>query len=375
MSQLGLETPPEERTRRRRRGRGRSALAVLVALLLVVGVIGGALYLGASLLGARLNSPAADYEGTGSGSVQVEVEPGQTATNIAATLQAAGVVRSVEAFVEVAAEDARSTGIQPGFYALREEMSARSALDLLLDPASRLETTVAVPEGSRLSEIVALVAKNTRFTKKSLRAALGEGKAKGRSEGKALGLPPYAGGKPEGYLFPATYTVDPGTSEEELAAAMVARFAQAAEALELEAKARRLGVTPGEAVVIASLVEGEARLDKDYAKVARVVYNRLAEGMALQFDSTVNYALGADKERVRQDDLEVDSPYNTYLHTGLPPGPINSPGEAALEAALAPAEGDWLYFVTVDLEKGTTKFATSYDEFLELKAELAANRE
>jgi UPF0755 protein len=370
MSQLGLDTPTEERTRRRRRRGGwRSALAVLIALMVIVGGLGGALYVGASFLGSRLNSPAADYEGTGSGTVQVEVEPGETATDIAATLQEAGVVRSAEAFAEVAADDDRSVGIQPGFYALREEMSARSALDLLLEPASRLETNVAVPEGSRLSEIVTLVAQNTRFTKKAVTEALGKG-----GNNKALGLPPYAGGDPEGYLFPATYPVDPGTSEEELAAAMVARFTQAADGLELEERARRLGITPGEAVVIASLVEGEARLDKDYAKVARVVYNRLEADMALQFDSTVNYALDADKERVRQDDLEVDSPYNTYLHTGLPPGPINSPGEAAMEAALSPAEGDWLYFVTVDLEKGTTKFATSYDEFLELKRELAANR-
>lgn len=367
MSQLGLDTPTEERTRRRRRRGGwRSALAVLIALTVIVGGLGGALYVGASFLGSRLNSPAADYEGTGSGTVQVEVEPGQTATDIAATLHEAGVVRSAEAFAEVASEDDRSIGIQPGFYALREEMSARSALDLLLEPTSRLETNVAVPEGSRLSEIVTLVAKDTRFTKKGVTEAL--------DKGKALGLPPYAGGDPEGYLFPATYSVDPGTSEEELAAAMVARFTEAAEGLKLEDRARRLGITPGEAVVIASLVEGEARLEPDYAKVARVVYNRLEAGMALQFDSTVNYALDADKERVRQDDLEVDSPYNTYLHTGLPPGPINSPGAAALEAALSPAAGDWLYFVTVDLEKGTTKFATSYDEFLELKRELAANR-
>ncbi len=132
--------------------------------------------------------------------------------------------------------------------------------------------------------------------------------------------------------------------------------------------------SPEEIVIIASLVEAEARLPEDFGKVARVVYNRLEQGMPLQFDSTVNYALKADKEIVTYEDLGADSPYNTYKNTGLPPAPINSPGLAAMTAAVNPTEGDWLYFVTTDPEKGTTKFTGDYDEFLRFKDELKSNQ-
>src|SRR4029079_16172244 len=111
-----------------------------------------------------------------------------------------------------------------------------------------------------------------------------------------------------------------------------------------------------EIVIIASLVEAEARNSADFGKVARVVYNRLEQGMPLQFDSTVNYALKADKEIVTYEDLGADSPYNTYKNTGLPTAPLNSPGGAAMTAAVNPTDGDWLYFVTTDPEAGTTKF-------------------
>ncbi|MGH9004636.1 MAG: endolytic transglycosylase MltG, partial [Acidimicrobiia bacterium] len=229
----------------------------------------------------------------------------------------------------------------------------------------KVQGRVVVPEGSRLAEVVGIIARSSDIPRKEVVAALGDD--------AAIGLPPYAEGHPEGYLFPATYVVDPGTTASSLVRQMVGRFHQAAEGVGLESRGKALGVTPAEAVVVASLVEGEARHAEDFGKVARVVYNRLDEGMRLQFDSTINYALDADKTTVSLQDLEANSPYNTYRHTGLPPGPISSPGEAALEAALDPPKGDWLYFVTVD-DAGTTKFTSDYQEFLRFKEELNRNR-
>jgi UPF0755 protein len=141
-----------------------------------------------------------------------------------------------------------------------------------------------------------------------------------------------------------------------------------------QAGVTRTNRTPEEIVTIASLVEAEARNPDDYGKVARVVYNRLQQGMPLQFDSTVNYALHADKTIVTYQDLGVNSPYNTYKHTGLPPAPINSPGLAAMTAAVNPTPGNWLYFVTVDPQAGTTKFTNSYQEFLKFRNELKSNQ-
>ena len=165
----------------------------------------------------------------------------------------------------------------------------------------------------------------------------------------------------------------PGTREPigpDVLTQLFTAYATAAEKAGVERTKR----TPEEIVIIASLVEAEARNAEDFGKVARVVYNRLEQGMPLQFDSTVNYALKADKQIVTYEDLSANSPYNTYKHTGLPPAPINSPGLAAMTAAVNPTPGDWLYFVTTDPEKGTTKFTGDYQEFLRFKDELKSNQ-
>jgi UPF0755 protein len=186
----------------------------------------------------------------------------------------------------------------------------------------------------------------------------------------ALGLPPYANGHLEGFLFPATYDIEPGTSAVDVLRTLVQEFTVRAERLQLEERARALHVTPYQALTIASLVEGETGQASDRGKVARVVYNRLAVPMKLQFDSTVKYAYGLRgivKTRLLYRDLDLASPYNTYRVAGLPPTPINSPGEAALEAALDPTPGPWRYFVVID-KQGHSAFATTPDEFAALKA-------
>ena len=349
----------DERPPRRRGG----STGVVVALVVLLAIGGGAVFGGRALLSRiSFGGSAADYEGQGTGEVRVQVERGATAAAIAETLHRAGVVASAAAFRDAARDDERSLRIQPGWYRLRLKMQAKLALELLLDPKARLRSRVTIPEGLTVDQTLQRVAKNVDgVTLTTLREA-----AKNPA---ALGLPPYANDRLEGFLFPATYDFEPGTSAVEVLTTMVRQFEVRAERLELEQRARALGITSYQALIIASLVEGETGQESERGKVARVVYNRLKQPMRLQFDSTVKYAYllrGETKTRLFYRDLEIDSPYNTYRIDGLPPAPINSPGEAALTAAVEPTPGPWLYFVVID-KQGRSAFATTAEEFARLK--------
>jgi len=360
------EATRSPRRRRRKRHNRKGAAAVVISLVLVLAVVGGGAALvfglGSKVKDALSTSNAPDYPGPGQGEVLIEVLPGQTASDVGRTLEKNDVIKSTQAFFEVANANPESASLQPGFYALARKMSASDALDTLLDPSARVQARVTLPEGLRLDETLGKLAEGTDLPPKDLRAAL--------KDAGELGLPDYAEGNPEGFLYPATYEVPPDSDARSVLEQLFGAYAAAAE----ESGVERTQRDPEEIVIIASLVEAEARLPEDFGKVARVVYNRLEQGMPLQFDSTVNYALDADKEIVTYEDLGEDSPYNTYQNTGLPPAPINSPGKAAMVAAVNPTEGDWLYFVTTDPEAGTTKFTGDYDEFLRFKDELKSNQ-
>jgi UPF0755 protein len=185
---------------------------------------------------------------------------------------------------------------------------------------------------------------------------------------KKLGLPAYANGSAEGFLFPATYSFDPGTSAASMLRQMVERYKQAARDTGLVSDGAALGYTPREALTVASLVQAEVAV-RDFGKASRVIVNRLAADMPLQFDSTVNYALHSDDLTLDKTQLGVDSPYNTYANTGLPPGPINSPGEDAMRAAVNPPQGDWIYFVAVAPGSDASRFTSDYNQFLQWKRE------
>ncbi len=343
--------------------RGRVRKGRVVALLLIVALVLG--LGGFAVIAAlqKLTGGPADFAGAGTGSVTIEVHDGDTASDIATTLYDTGVVASEAAFVDAAVNDDRSLGIQPGFYQLRKNMSGKQALELILDPASRVQTTVTVPEGLRLDQTVDRLVAETDLPRTDFTTVLGHP--------EQLGLPSYAEGNPEGYLFPATYTFDPNESAKGILKTMVDRFKTAASDLHLVARSGDAGLTPGEVVTVGSLVQAEVS-EADFGKASRVIVNRLAAGMPLQFDSTVNYALNSDDLTLTNDQLGVDSPYNTYQNTGLPPGPINSPGEAAMEAALAPPAGDWLYFVALKPGSNVTRFTADYNEFLQFKNDFYA---
>jgi UPF0755 protein len=374
MSEISPETAPHPvPTRSTRAGgrRKRRRVSGCIPVLLVLAVVGGLLYFGVmwgrDFIEEQFGDPE-DYAGPGKGSVTFEVHQGDSIGDMGRNLEQAGVIASVEAFTDAASGNPDATGIQPGFYQLRKEMKAADALDILTDPSQILTTRVTVPEGLRVVDILDLMVKNTDFKRAQFEKAL--------DHPAKLGLPDYAGGNAEGYLFPATYGFGPDATPTTMLTAMVDRWKQAAEEADLEGAAERLGYTPHELMTVASLVEAEGRGD-DMPKIARVIYNRLENsGTAgttgrLQLDATVNYAHGRDiGARTTSEDRLIDSPYNTYQVVGLPPGPIESPGDAAMQAAANPADGDWYYYVTVNLKTGETKFAETPEEHAQNVQEL-----
>jgi UPF0755 protein len=345
--------------RGRRRQRRRSGVRGCLPFLVVLAVLAAAAWFGGTYALDRLESAFAgppDYPGPGTGEVTIEVESGATSTAIGRTLEEAGVVKSVEAFTDAARKNPdQSRSIQVGFYTLKKRMKASDALEVLIDPDNLVQATVTVPEGARVADIVDSIVKNTDIPRRAVDQAL---KRPG-----AIGLPPEADGNPEGYLYPATYTVPPKMTAVQLLSEMVEKTKQVEQQLDIAHGAARLGLSKEDVLIVASLLEHEANRKQDYPKVARVLYNRLEAGMPLQLDSTVRYVSGREGDVFTTDEERADeSLYNTYEHTGLPPGPIGSPGEATIRAALNPAQGDWLYFETVNLETGETAFASSYAE-------------
>lgn len=356
----------------RRRGRKRRSLPGCLAVLVALAVIVGGFYFvvtwGIDKIGDQFSS-AADYGGPGHGKVRFQVHPGDTATQIGRNLKAAGVVASVDAFIDAANANPDSASIQAGYFSLKKEMAAEDVVTILVDPSNLVKDTVTIPEGLRVVDTVAILAAKTKYSKADFEKVL--------KDPSQLGLPDYAEGNPEGYLFPATYDFGPDATPASMLTAMVDRWRQAADDADLEQAAADLGYTPQELMTVASLVQAEGRGD-DMPKIARVIYNRLEidpnpSAGFLQVDASVNYALGRSAVAVlTQEEIDsvADSPYNTYTQKGLPPAPIESPGDDAIAAAAHPADGPWFFYVTTNLRTGETKFTDSYEEFLRFKDEL-----
>ena len=344
---------------RRRRG----CLPVLLVLL----VLGAVAWFGGRFVYDEISdrlAPAPDYAGPGSGAVLYEVKDGDTSADIGRELKAKGVVKSVDAFNDAALGDDKSRNIQVGYYQLKKQMKAEDALAVLVDPENLIQNLVVVPEGARVRQVVDTIVDKTDISRKAVTAAL--------ANPKAIGLPAEAGGNPEGYLFPATYTVPPNQNAVGLIRQMVAKSVDVEESLDVAARAEKVNLTPEQVLTVASILEYEANTSEDYPKVARVLYNRLNQGMPLQLDSTVSYVSKRSGDVwTTADERANNSAYNTYANPGLPPGPIGSPGEETIEAALAPAKGDWLYFVP-DYEEDTTRFSETYREHLKWVNKLRA---
>lgn len=283
----------------------------------------------------------AEYSGTGTSAVVITIHAGETGEDVAKTLVAAGVTKSFSpTYREILRRNAE---FFPGQYQLKTEMSSATAIELLLTGGTRVETKVLIKEGWRASQIF-------KALSKTYGVALADFEAVTPSD---LGLPSSALNL-DGYLFPATYAFVPGQSALSMLKAMHQRMQQELSDLGVsESKAHRV-------LTLAALVQREGRSSSDFSKMARVFLNRIDIGMHLQSDATVSYGVNSSTVSTTAAQRANDNPWNTYLHAGLPAGPISAPGRAAIEAALNPAAGDWLYFCTVNLETGETEFNATY---------------
>ncbi|MGH3382446.1 MAG: endolytic transglycosylase MltG [Actinoallomurus sp.] len=354
------------RGRRRKKNRRGRRLAPILAVVFLIAVVGSGGYVGFTALSRFIHPP--DYSGQGTGAVTVQIQDGDSVRLMGRRLEAAKVVKSSGAFNKVAKNDPKATGIQPGYYRLRLHMAASAALALLLSPESRAGR-VTFPEGKRTVEVLKILAGKTHIPLKNFQRAA--------QNTKALGLPSYAHGRLEGYLYPFTYDPPPDATATQVLRTMVDQFKKVATEMDLEGEARRVHMSPHDVVTIASMVQAESGTSEDMPKIARVIDNRLHNPQPwmhkLQLDSTVMYALGKYGIVASGTDVKSTSPYNTYVHDGLPPGPISNPGEEALKAALNPAKGNWIYFVTTDPARHITKFTNSPAEFSKFRQELQQN--
>ena len=352
--------PRRQRRRRRKRSRFGSFVAVVASLAVIGAVLGGIYYGGRAVLDGidGVFGEAEDFPGPGTGEVPVTIEDGATIRAMGATLVEAGVVASQDAFIAAADQNADSRSIQPGNYVLRSEMRAVDAVAALVSGEGGQR--VSLPEGYRVRQTVERLAEASGFSAEELQAAV-----------DAATLPDYAEGQTEGFLFPAQYNVGGETTPDTLIANMIARFDEAATSVNLVEGAAALDLTPLQAVTVASIVQREVSREEDMPLVAEVIYNRMsgactANGVPegrLQMDSTVHYAVDDYSSVYTTSEMrQIDSPYNTYRVSGLPPGPIASPGEAALAAALSPTSEGNCYFVAVNLETGETAFGVTAED-------------
>ncbi|MCW2619605.1 MAG: hypothetical protein JWR28_2754 [Modestobacter sp.] len=329
--------------RRKRRG----PITVVLSLLVLIALVAG-LAIGGLALWRTINPTAADYTGSGTGSVDVKVDQGDSLRTIAGTLAGADVIASTGPFEDAAKANPAATGIQPGIYTMRLQMSGKAALDLLLDPATRQVSKVTIPEGLTEVQVLQRLADQTGVPLEQWQAAA--------ADPVAIGLPSYANGLVEGFLFPATYDITPDQTPVDVLRQMVDGTDRVLNDLQVPVEQRLSVLTE------ASIVQAEAGSVEDMGKVAQVLDNRLADGMPLQLDTTVNYANNKSGITTTSEDRQNPSPYNTYVHTGLPPGAISNPGEEAVRAVLNPTPGDWLFFVVVNPDTGETRFAVTAAE-------------
>jgi len=288
--------------------------------------------------------------------VIIDIPAGSSGSAIAVLLFDSEIIKSSEAFFRVAVGDKRSEKIAPGNHRLTKTISAQQALDQLLDP-ERIPNLIKVYEGSWKSEIAKSLVKFGFSTNEVSRALATANLPDGFRDS-------------EGLLFPAQYSFVKGTTANEAVQAMVDRFTQEPAAKELLLGTQKF--KPSQLLTIASIIQAEGE-QKDFAKVSSVIYNRLKIGMPLQMDSTVHFVKKLRGEIfLSSQSTLINSPYNTYKKYGLPPGPICSPGADAISAALKPAVGDWLYFITV--APGDTRFTKSLEEFNSWKAIYVKNR-
>lgn len=349
-------------TRPKRRRRWVGWVVGPLSVLLVLGIGATAVFFAfePQIRGLFGTEESDDFDGTGSEEVVITISAGDIGGDVAQTLFDSGVTKSVGVFYSLLLENPEVSFI-PGSYAVKTQMSAQSALDALLDPANKREQTVLLREGQSINQALELISAGTSIPLDQLTSAA--------TDLASFGVPAEAPNL-EGYLFPATYTFEPGLDARSVLQQMVDRTFQALDAA---------GVAPADrhrVLTLAALIQREAGpIAEDFYKVSRVFTNRLeTPGWKLESDATVSYGTG-NTDTINTTQAERDdasNPYNTYANPGLPIGPIGAAGELAIDAALNPVDGPWFFFVVVNLDTGETAFSTTFEEHQAAVARLAA---
>ncbi|MFJ6614674.1 endolytic transglycosylase MltG [Streptomyces sp. NPDC091289] len=364
------DDPDDDGSRSSRRGgkgkkkKSRSGCACLVVSVVLLGGLGGVSYVGYTFWKKQFGAPA-DFAGSGTGEqVEVEIPEGSLGYDIANILRKKGVIKSSDAFVAAQNDNPKGKLLQAGVYLLNKEMSAASAITLMLDPKS--QNAFVIPEGTRNVQVYAEIDKRLEL-KKGTTAKIAKTKA------ESLGLPDWADDNPdvkdplEGFLYPAAYPVAKGSKPEDALKRMVARANKEYENIDFKATAKKFNLDgPWQVLTVASLVQAEGLTHDDFRKMAEVVYNRLEPdntitNRKLEFDSAFNYLKNQSKITIGSKEIRTNpDPYNTYYHTGLPPGPISNPGMDAIKASLNPTGKGWMFFISLDGKK--TDFTKTVEE-------------
>ena len=351
-----LGAPPPPPNKRRRRVGGWIALAIVLALL--GGVAAGGLWVWNTYedkIRAFMGwEEPSDYEdGMANGETTVTVSSGDAGPQVSQKMYDAGVTRTPDALYDYMIDESIVFTFQPGVFRLQKQMTSAAALAALEDPANRIENMTRLPEGLTVERTLTEISEQMSMPIEELVAAT--------ADPASYGVPADSF---EGWLFPATYTFDPGVTATEVIQTMVNRTVESLDAAGVPVEDRQRILT------IASIIQREARFTEDFYKVSRVIQNRLDPGNQetfglLQMDSTAQYGYGEIHDGTASSSAEAladDNPWNTYVHPGLPVGPISNPGDTAIAAAMAPADGPWLYFVTVNLDTGETVFTSTASE-------------
>ncbi|WP_097871104.1 endolytic transglycosylase MltG [Streptomyces sp. rh34] len=351
----------------RRGGKGkkksRSGVACLVVSVVLLGGLGGVSYVGYTFWKKQFGAPA-DYAGVGTGQVEVEIPEGSLGYDIANILRKKGVIKSSDAFVAAQNDNPKGKLLQAGVYLMKKEMSAASAIELMLDPKS--QNAFVIPEGTRNVQVYAKIDERLEL-EKGTTAKIAKTKA------ESLGLPDWADDDPdvkdplEGFLFPAAYPVAKGSKPEDALKRMVTRANKEYADIDFEATAKKYNLDgPWEVLTVASLVQAEGLTHQDFRKMAEVVYNRLepdnnVTNRKIEFDSAFNYLNNQSKIKISTKEIRNNpDPYNTYYHEGLPPGPIGNPGMDAIKASLNPTTNGYMFFISLDGKK--TDFTKTMEE-------------
>ena len=386
---VAVGPPRRRRTRgerlREARGRRRRRLVSWLTVGMLIVVVIGVVFLGSKLRHTVFGT-GGDFSGDGVTDVVIQVHDGDSTTAIGETLREHNVVATTAAFVDAADGNAEISSIQPGFYKVRTEIPASNAVERLADPQNRVGKLV-IPEGRQLDDIrdvktnavtdgiLSLISKATCVDLDGERSCVAPDALKesaATADPSSLSVPEWAVGpvnsmgrdhrRLEGLIAPGSWNINPSAQAQDILSTLIGASATQYAAGGLLDTAKAMNMSPYQILTVGSLVQREAT-PEDFAKVARVTYNRLAENRTLEFDSTVNYPLDRIEVATTDGDRGQHTPWNTYVRPGLPATPICSPGQPALAAAEKPEPGDWLYFVTVDMQ-GTTLFTRDYQRHL-----------